>query len=130
MTIAPKLRLYIAWFLLLTIDVAIQVAMKLAGDQLNAFPFGWDWARAAVSSWLVWVSLTGYVATFVLWLAILHSSPLSAAFPATALVYVLVPACGWAFLHESFSIQQALGIALIVAGVIFQREGAGPPVKG
>ena len=31
----------------------------------------------------------------MLWLAILHSSSLSAAFPATALVYVLVPLAGW-----------------------------------
>ena len=112
--------------MLLALDVAIQVTMKLAGDRLHGIPPGWDWAVAALSSWLVWVSLTGYVATFVLWLAILHSSSLSAAFLATALVYVLVPLAGWVLLGEKFSPWQAAGIGLILAGVILQRDTAPP----
>lgn len=122
MTAAPRPRLYVIWGLLLALDVAIQVTMKLAGDQLGAIPFGADWAAAALSSGLVWFSLIGYLATFVLWLAILHSSPLSAAFPATALVYVLVPLCGWLYLGEDFTPGQAAGIALILAGVLLQRD--------
>jgi len=117
-----RLRLYATWGLLLALDVAIQVAMKLAGDQLHGIAPGPDWLSAALSSWLVWVSLAGYLATFVLWLAILHSSPLSAAFPATALVYVFVPLCGWLLLGENFSAGQAAGIALILAGVFLQRD--------
>ena len=115
-------RLYATWGLLLALDVAIQVAMKLAGDQLHGIAPGPDWLAAALSSWLVWVSLAGYLATFVLWLAILHSSPLSAAFPVTALVYVFVPLCGWLLLGENFSAGQAAGIALILAGVFLQRD--------
>ncbi len=122
MTALPHPRLAAIWALLLAIDVAIQVTMKLAGDELGGIPFGAAWAVAAVSSWLVWVSLAGYAVTFVLWLAILHASPLSAAFPATALVYVLVPSCGWLLLGEHVTAGQAAGIALIVAGVIFQRD--------
>lgn len=122
MTALSRPRLYATWGLLLALDVAIQVAMKLAGDQLHGIPPGLDWLAAALSSWLVWGSLCGYVATFVLWLAILHSSPLSAAFPATALVYVLVPLAGWMLLGEQFSIGQAAGIALILAGVFLQRD--------
>jgi drug/metabolite transporter (DMT)-like permease len=79
-----------------------------------------------LSSWLIWASLIAYFATFVLWLAILHASPLSAAFPTTALVYVLVPLCGWVFLSETFTVGQALGIGLILAGVLLQRESAQP----
>ncbi len=114
-------RIYVTWALLLSLDVAIQVAMKLAGDQLHGVAPGVPWLTAALSSWLVWISLTGYVATFVLWLAILHGSPLSAAFPATALVYVFVPLAGWLFLKEDFSLWQVVGIALILAGVALQR---------
>jgi drug/metabolite transporter (DMT)-like permease len=117
-----RMRLYATWGLLLALDVAIQVAMKLAGDHLHGVAPGADWLAAALSSWLVWVSLAGYLATFVLWLAILHSSPLSAAFPATALVYVFVPLCGWLLLGENFSAGQAAGIALILAGVFLQRD--------
>lgn len=124
---APRLRLTIIWMLLIGLDVAIQVLMKLAGDRLDPIPFGTEWLNAALSSWLVWVSLVGYFATFVLWLAILHASPLSAAFPATALVYVFVPLAGWLLLNEPFSLGQAAGIALILAGVMLQRD---PPSPG
>ncbi len=117
-------RLVVTWTLLLALDVGLQVLMKLAADQLDPIPFGVEWLRAAASSWLVWLSLAGYFATFVLWLAILHGSPLSAAFPATALVYVLVPLCGWVFLKEAFNAGQAAGIALILAGIILQRDPA------
>lgn len=120
MTADPR-RVYVIWTLLLSLDVAIQVAMKLAGDQLHGVAPGMAWLTAALSSWLVWISLTGYVATFVLWLAILHASTLSAAFPATALVYVFVPLAGWLLLAEDFSLWQAIGIALILAGVVLQR---------
>jgi len=125
MTPAPRARLFAIWAMLLALDVAIQVGMKLAGDRLHVLPLGFDWAVAAISSWLVWISLAGYLATFFLWLAILQASPLSAAFPGTALVYVFVPVCGWLLLGENFSAGQAAGIALILAGVILQR-GATP----
>lgn len=127
MTAAPHPRLYAIWGLLLAFDVAIQVTMKIAGDQLSPIPFGFDWAAAALSSLMVWISLIGYVATFVLWLAILHSSPLGAAFPTTALVYVLVPLSGWLYLGEDFTLGQAAGIALIIAGVLVQQDKAKSP---
>jgi len=115
-------RLQVIWALLLGLDVAIQIAMKLAGDQLHGVAPGLEWVSAALSSWLVWVSLAGYLVTFVLWLAILHASPLSAAFPATALVYVFVPLAGWLLLNEEFNPGQAIGIALVLAGVVLQRR--------
>ena len=118
----PHPRIYAIWSLLLALDVGIQVLMKLAGDQLGGIAFGSAWVVAAASSWLVWAALIGYFFTFVLWLAILHASPLSAAFPVTALCYVLVPLCGWIFLNEDFGAWQALGIGLILAGVLLQRE--------
>ena len=129
MTVAPHPRLYAIWGLLLALDVAIQLAMKLAGDQLGAIPFGAAWVAAALSSGLVWISLIGYMATFVLWLAILHASPLSAAFPTTALVYVLVPLVGWLYLDENFTPWQGAGIALVLAGVILQRDSARSPAS-
>lgn len=124
MTAQARQRLYVTWGVLLALDVGLQVMMKLAADQLDPIPFGAGWILAALSSWLVWLSLIGYFATFVLWLAILHSTSLSAAFPATALVYVLVPLCGWIFLKENFNGGQAIGIALILAGVILQSDRA------
>jgi drug/metabolite transporter (DMT)-like permease len=42
----------------------------------------------------------------------------------TALVYVLVPLCGWVLLGERLSAAQGGGIALILAGVILQGDTA------
>ena len=122
MTARPAARLYATWCALLLIDVAIQVMMKLAGDRVADLPFGLEWISAVLSSPLVWAALVGYFFTFVLWLAILHESPLSAAFPLTALVYVLVPLCGWLLLDERATAVQVGGIALILAGVVLQRS--------
>jgi drug/metabolite transporter (DMT)-like permease len=122
MSAARKPAILIFWGMLLAFDVAIQLTMKSAGDQLRPIPFGFDWAAAAISSPMVWISLIGYIVTFVLWLAILHSSPLSAAFPTTALTYVLVPLAGWLYLGEDFKLGQAIGILLIVAGVLLQQD--------
>ena len=35
---------------------------------------------------------------------------------------VLVPLCGWMFLEENFGAWQVLGIGLILAGALLQRE--------
>ena len=122
MSVARHPRTVALWVLLLLIDVAIQVGMKLAGDQLDSIPFGPAWIAAAGQSWLVWASLMGYAVTFVLWLAILHVSPLSTAFPLTAIVYALVPLAGWVLLGARWSMYQVAGIGLILAGVILQTD--------
>ncbi len=129
-TSAARATLWTLWSLLLALDVAIQITMKLAGDRLAGIPMGAGWALAAASSWLVWLSLAGYLATLVLWLAILRSSPLSAAFPVTALTYILVPLSGWLWLDERFSLAQGIGVTLIVAGVLLQRDGGGKRSSG
>jgi drug/metabolite transporter (DMT)-like permease len=119
---AGRLRLTLAWAGLLLIDVAIQVAMKVAADHLDAIPFpSVAWLGAMVGEPLALAALAGYFATFVLWLVILQASPLSAAFPLTALTYVLVPLAAWAGLGEHLSGGQAAGIGLIILGVVVQH---------
>jgi len=48
---------------------------------------------------------------------ILMTVPLSRAYPFVALAFVLVPAAGYLFFHESITLRYALGTALIVIGV-------------
>ena len=121
MTLDRRIRIILLWGGLLAIDVAIQVAMKLAGDQLDpiAFPSA-DWFAAVASSPLAMAALAGYFATFVLWLAILNNAPLSAAFPLTALTYGLGPLAAWLVLGERISWGQAIGIAFIFTGIVLQ----------
>ena len=116
-----RIKAALLWASLLAVDVAIQLAMKLAGDQLDAFPFpSLEWLAALAASPLAMAALAGYFATFVLWLAILHGSSLSAAFPMTALTYALVPLAAWQILGEHISWGQVAGITLIFAGIVLQ----------
>jgi len=68
------------------------------------------------SPWLqAWVGLE--VVTLLVWMMVLAKLSLSAAFPMTAVGYVLVIAMGWTVLGEPASLLQALGGAAILAGV-------------
>ena len=71
----------------------------------------------------VWLAVTGYAGTFVVWMMILRAMPLSRAFPMTGLAYVTVPLLAWTVLGESIDLPRAGGIALIVAGVVLLGAG-------
>jgi multidrug transporter EmrE-like cation transporter len=55
-----------------------------------------------------------------IWLLILRSLPLSMAFPvASGLLMLGTSLIGFSVLKESFSLQSALGIVLILSGIVF-----------
>jgi multidrug transporter EmrE-like cation transporter len=99
-------------------DTAVQIAFKLAGEQLGDGALDANWLVAAAGSPTVWCAVLLYLTVFVLWMLILQQIDLSRAFPLTALTYVTVPAAGMLFFHESLTLAQAAGIALILVGVI------------
>lgn len=102
----------------LVFDTAVQIAFKLAAKQLGDGDLDADWLAAAASSPMVWCAVLLYLTVFVLWMLILQQVDLSRAFPLTALTYVTVPAAGMLLFHESLTLVQAGGIALILAGVV------------
>jgi drug/metabolite transporter (DMT)-like permease len=99
-------------------DTAVQVAFKIAGRQLGDGALDANWLAAAALSPSVWFAIVLYLTVFVLWMLILQQVELSRAFPLTALTYVTVPAAGLVLFHESLTLIQAAGIALILAGVV------------
>lgn len=99
-------------------DTGVQIAFKLAGEQLGDGALDSNWLAAAAVSPTVWCAVLLYLTVFVLWMLILQQIDLSRAFPLTALSYVTVPAAGMLFFQESLNPAQAAGIALILAGVI------------
>lgn len=63
---------------------------------------------------------------FAAWMFVLGKMDLSAAFPMTALSYVLVIAVSWTVFSEPGGIAQVLGSAAIMAGVFLMgRTGSG-----
>jgi len=59
-----------------------------------------------------------YIATFVVWMAVLTRMELSRAFPLTALTYVTVPALALFFFGERLPAIRVAGITVIIAGVM------------
>lgn len=57
------------------------------------------------------------VGGFIAWMYVLRRMKLSAAFPMSAISYVIVMAISWWFYREAFGASQIIGSALIIAGV-------------
>jgi len=106
-----------AWVAMPLLSVANQYCAERLAHALGGDPPSWGWFAAALHSpWLqAWVGLE--VVTLLVWMMVLAKLSLSAAFPMTAVGYVLVIAMGWTVLGEPASLLQALGGASILAGV-------------
>jgi undecaprenyl phosphate-alpha-L-ara4N flippase subunit ArnE len=65
-----------------------------------------------------WIWFVCYVLVTGLWLFVLHSIPLSQAFPALGLTFALIPIGSRYFLGEQVVFSQWFGIATIVVGAI------------
>ena len=60
-----------------------------------------------------------YAALSVLWVWLLTFTPLSRAYPFVALAFALTPLLGIFIFGEPFSTRLAIGIALILCGLLF-----------
>lgn len=85
-----------------------------AGPSLGGIALGWPLAAG----------LALYVGATGAWLALLRGVPLSVAYPAMALAYVIVPVLAHFALGEALRWQALAGGALIVAGVWLGTRGA------
>lgn len=100
--------------------LAVRTAQAMAG-----VPLGLGWLATAIRSpWVeTWIGCE--VVTFAAWMVVLSNLSLSAAFPMTALGYVLVIGMGWTVLGEPVTLAEILGGAAILAGVWLLGEGEG-----
>jgi multidrug transporter EmrE-like cation transporter len=102
--------------------LAVRAAQELAG---RAFGLGWL-AAAIRSAWVqTWIGCE--IVTFAIWMVVLANLSLSAAFPMTALGYVLVVGLGWTAFGEPVTWQELAGGAAILAGVFLLGEGEKAP---
>ncbi len=97
-----------------------QLLFKKAAGNVGA-----DWQSWLLNGWL-WAALVLYGVMTLLWIWILHHTPLYLAYPFIALSFVIVPLLARLLLSEPVGWQTAVGAALIVAGVVVS-SGAGRP---
>ena len=64
-----------------------------------------------------WLAVGLYGSATLLWIGILQKTPLSVAYPFTALAFVAVPVASWAFMGESLTLGCIAGGFLIILGI-------------
>ncbi len=112
-----RLGLWALCALLPVLGLGYQVAAKETALALAQTDFGFDWfADLFRQPWLA-VLVALELASFAAWMTVLANMRLSAAFPLTALGYVLIIGVSWGVYHEPASAAQIVGGAVILAGV-------------
>ncbi|MGH8191248.1 MAG: DMT family transporter [Rhodanobacteraceae bacterium] len=121
--------LILAWAILLAVETLGQVALRTAGIETGAFELDRTSVLAAISTPWLWVGLACYLGQFAVWMTILEKLTLSTAFPATAIVFVVVMVTSWAVFGDPMGWAKILGSAIIVAGILLLGSDAqtGPP---
>jgi drug/metabolite transporter (DMT)-like permease len=105
------------WLAMPLLGLANQYCAEQVAHALMATPWGMDWFITALGShWMqAWAILE--IVTLTIWIIVLSELPLSAAFPMTAIGYVLVVGMGWIVLGEPIHPLQLVGGAAILGGV-------------
>ena len=98
-----------------------QVFLKLAGTHATAGHSGA--AHAFLANPWFWFSLMATGAGFVCWLMTLRTMPLAAAYPWTALIYVITPLASSVLFGDVLSGRYLLGMSSIIAGVLLTTGG-------
>jgi multidrug transporter EmrE-like cation transporter len=113
----------LVWLAMPLMAVANQYLAMRTAQALEGQPLGAAWLlHALCSPWTqAWIGCE--VVTFGIWMVVLSDLSLSAAFPMTALGYVLVMALGWTVFHEPVTAVELIGGSAILAGVWLLGDG-------
>jgi drug/metabolite transporter (DMT)-like permease len=110
------------WVVLIASETTLQLLLKSAGRSLAEPSASLAWLVAVLQTPAAIAASACYIGTFVSWMLILQRTPLSLAFPATAVTYVSVLlGSHWVF-GEPVEITRYVGVALIVGGVGLLRD--------
>jgi drug/metabolite transporter (DMT)-like permease len=116
---APRRRLapMVLFAILPLLTLGYQIAAKASAARLAQMRFDVDWLLAAARLSSVQILLVCEVASFVAWMTVLAEMPLSAAFPLSAVSYVLIIAASALVFHEPVGLLQVVGSLAILVGV-------------
>jgi drug/metabolite transporter (DMT)-like permease len=104
------------------LNAAAQILMKagtnavghFAFSSANILPIGWKLA----TEWHILAALFCYALSVVIWILALSRVPVSIAFPMLSMAYIVNAVAAWYFLGESLNPTKAVGIGVIILGVI------------
>ncbi|WP_304217443.1 hypothetical protein [Phenylobacterium aquaticum] len=107
----------LVWLAMPLLGLGNQYLAERTAHALLGLSFGWGWLAAAIHSPFVqaWAGLE--VVTLAVWMLVLTHLKLSAAFPMTAIGYMLVIGMGWTLFGEPVTASQVAGSMAILLGV-------------
>ena len=75
-------------------------------------------------SWILVIGLCVYVLSFLMSIVVMKRMNLTIFYPMSAgLIYILVSLAGFLVLKETFTIQQLIGMGIILAGIVVMNIG-------
>ncbi len=77
--------------------------------------------RALASGW-IWAGILCYLLSFVFWLRVLRVLPLTIAFSLSNIEHVFIPIASYVFLGEAIGWMRAVGIGVVLLGVLVIAE--------
>ncbi len=110
----------LGFLLLLAIDTACQVFVKLASDRIGALDLGLGraWLDRLVAEPYVLGVIACYIAAFFTYTALLKHAPVGPAYAAVHGHVVTVLIISILYFGEQLTLLQGLGCALIIAGIV------------
>ncbi len=107
----------ILFAILPALTLGYQVTAKISAGQLADARFDLGWLLSAAKLPTVQLLIVLEIASFAAWMTVLALLPLSAAFPLSAVSYVLIIAASVVVFHEPLNWLQLFGGLMILAGV-------------
>jgi multidrug transporter EmrE-like cation transporter len=107
----------LGFLLLMSIDTASQVCIKLAGNRIGPFEFDATWLARATAEPLIYLVLLSFGCSFVVYITLLKYAPVGPAYAAAHSHIVGVLMVSILVFGERLSLMQALGATAIMAGV-------------
>jgi multidrug transporter EmrE-like cation transporter len=99
------------------LTLGYQIAAKTAAGALASAHFDLAWLASAARMPVVQLLIGLEIASFIAWMTVLAEMPLSAAFPLSAVSYVLIILASAVVFHEPVGPLQLVGSAAILIGV-------------
>lgn len=121
------LLLFLVVLASVSLNAAAQVLLRKA--MLAAMPLPPLNAPVALAAHMagnfyLWLGLTCFAGSILLWMGVLSRIPVSAAYPLASLGYIIAAASGVVFLGETVTLMRALGLVLICIGVFVVAQSA------
>jgi len=99
-------------------QLGLKAATSVTGPLVAADGGNWNRALQLITVPSLWLALSAYGLSVVVWLVGLSRVPVSQAYPMLSMGYVINIGLAWWLLGEVPNVQRVVGIGVIVAGVV------------